>query len=73
MPLRLYRGRIIEALRDAYPRGSVSALRVGRTIFPRFTERDRQVFHRMLAALERDGLVEVMRNRRTVPARIALA
>jgi A/G-specific adenine glycosylase len=72
-PLRLYRGRVIEALRNAHPRRSLPAARIGRAILPAFTERDRQVFHRVLRTLERDGLVEVQRNRRLVPERISLA
>jgi A/G-specific adenine glycosylase len=72
-PLRLYRGRVIEALRNAHPRRSLPAAHVAREILPKFTDRDRQVFHRVLRALERDGLVEVQRNRRLVPQRISLA
>jgi A/G-specific adenine glycosylase len=72
-PLRLYRGRVIETLRNAHPRRSVSALSVGKAILPLFTERDRRVFHRVLRGLERDGLVEVRRNRRAMPERISLA
>ena len=73
IPLRMYRGRVIEALRDAHPRRSVSALRLGKAILPHFTERDRRVFHRVLRALERDGLVEVRRGQRAMPERISLA
>jgi A/G-specific adenine glycosylase len=72
-PLRQYRGRVIEALRRAHPRRSVSALQLGRSILPEFTERDRQVFNRVLRGLERDGLVELARNRQAIPERIALA
>ena len=72
-PLRLYRGRVIEALRNAHPRRSVSASRLGRSILPHFTEGDRQVFHRLLRGLERDGLVDVRRNRQSVPERVSLA
>ena len=72
-PLRLYRGRVIEALRNAHPQRSVSASQLGRAILPRFTESDRQVFHHLLRALERDGLVKVLRNRQSVPERVSLA
>lgn len=72
-PLRLYRGRVIEALRNAHPRRTIAASRLGRAILPEFTGRDRQVFHRVLRALERDGLVDVRRNRRSVPETVSLA
>jgi A/G-specific adenine glycosylase len=72
-PLRLYRGRVIEALRNAHPQRNVSASRLGRSILPRFTKSDRQVFHRLLCGLERDGLVQVRRNRQSVPQRVSLA
>lgn len=72
-PLRLYRGRLIEALRNAHPRRSVSASRLGRTILPRFTGRDREVFHRLLRSLEKDGLIEVRRDRQSRQDRVSLA
>jgi A/G-specific adenine glycosylase len=72
-PLRLYRGRVIEALRNAHPRRTIAASQLGRAILPKFTWRDRQVFHRVLRALERDGLVEVRRNRQSVPEKVSLA
>lgn len=72
-PLRLYRGRIIEALRNVHPRRSIPAPELGRAILPRFTERDRQVFRRILRALEKDGLIAVRRRGRSGPERVMLA
>jgi A/G-specific adenine glycosylase len=72
-PLRLYRGRVIEALRNVHPRRSIPAPELGRAILPRFTERDRQVFRRILRALEKDGLIAVRRRGRSGPERVMLA
>lgn len=72
-PLRLYRGRIVEALRAAHPRRSVEASQLGKSLLPRFTGRDREVFHRLLRALERDGLIRVRRSRTSGPQRVGLA
>jgi A/G-specific adenine glycosylase len=73
VPIRLYRGRIISALRDADDVRGLPARRLGKAVLPSFTERDRAVFHRMLRALERDGLVEIRRGRSAEPERVALA
>jgi A/G-specific adenine glycosylase len=72
-PVRLYRGRVIETLRNAHPRRAIPASQLGRAILPTWTGRDRQVFHRVLRALERDALVEVRWNRRSVPVVVSLA
>jgi len=72
-PMRLYRGRVIETLRNAHPRRTIAASRLGRALLPKWTGRDRQVFHRVLRTLERDALVEVRWNRRSVPVEVSLA
>jgi len=60
-------GRVIETLRNAHPRRTIAASRLGRAILPTWTGRDRQVFHRVLRTLGEDALVKVRRNRRSVP------
>ncbi len=56
IPNRIYRGRVVEALRDA-PRGSLSAQRLGKLVKPDYTRRNQMWFLQLLRSLERDGLV----------------
>jgi A/G-specific adenine glycosylase len=72
-PMRLYRGMIIEALRDAHPRRSVAASHLRMKVLPESRDRDRQVFHAVIGALERDGLIRVRRDRNAIPERVSLA
>jgi hypothetical protein len=64
---------IIEALRDAHPRRSVAASHLRHQVLPESRERDRQVFHAVIGALERDGLIRVRRDRNAIPERVSLA
>jgi A/G-specific adenine glycosylase len=56
-PNRIYRGRIIEALRNLDGRHSISGERLGKHVKAHFAARDRAWFKSLLLGLERDGLV----------------
>ena len=57
IPNRIYRGRIIESLRDS--RCFVKASVLGKQIKPDFRSNDRPWLHQLLRDLERDGVVRV--------------
>lgn len=56
-PNRIYRGRIIEALRNLGGRRSISSEKLGRHVKAHFVPRDRAWFDAILLGLERDGLI----------------
>jgi A/G-specific adenine glycosylase len=58
IPNRIYRGRIVEALRNT-SRSSMSAERMGRTIKSNYTPKDRGWLVGVLEGLERDGVVKL--------------
>jgi hypothetical protein len=71
VPNRIYRGRIVEALRRQEAGFRPEAL--GRVIHPDFSPHDIPWLMSLLEALERDGLVRITRGRtlpdfRVVPA-----
>lgn len=59
IPNRIYRGKIIEALRDLKGRHAISGDILQTRIKPRFTAGDRKWFDSLLSGLERDGLIRV--------------
>ncbi|MBI2619098.1 MAG: A/G-specific adenine glycosylase [Ignavibacteriales bacterium] len=61
IPNRIYRGKIIEVLRNRNGRGSIAAERLGSLIKPDFSVRDRIWLRGLLRSLEKDGLVRVGR------------
>jgi len=68
MPNRIYRGRIIETLRNLNGRHSISSEKLGKQIKKGFSSRDRTWLDGILSDLERDGLVRTRTRdgRRTV-------
>ena len=71
VPDRIYRGRIVEALRRRAAGFRVEAL--GREITPEFSTHDLPWLESLLGGLERDGLIRVRRGRRTQDSRVVLA
>jgi A/G-specific adenine glycosylase len=71
VPNRIYRGRIVEALRrkEAGCRADV----LGREIHPAFSPRDVPWLEGLLEGLERDGLVRVRRGKTLPGTRVVLA
>jgi A/G-specific adenine glycosylase len=56
-PNRIYRGRIIETLRSRRGRDGIPAVKLGKAVYPRFTPRHEPWLRRILAGLEKDGLI----------------
>jgi A/G-specific adenine glycosylase len=56
-PNRIYRGRIIETLRSSKGHSGICAVTLGKTIYPRFSHRNEPWLRRLLAGLEKDGLI----------------
>jgi A/G-specific adenine glycosylase len=63
IPNRIYRGRIVEALRQTNGNGGIPALTVARQIKPNFSRRDVKWFQSLLSGLQKDGLISVRNNR----------
>lgn len=62
IPNRIYRGRIVEALRRLNGKRTVTAQEIAQIIKPGFRATDRQWFQRLVNDLERDGLVSTRRH-----------
>jgi hypothetical protein len=71
VPNRIYRGRIIEALRRKNAGFRTESL--GREIHPEFSRHDVPWLESLLSGLERDGLVRVRRGRTLPGSRVVLA
>ncbi len=71
VPNRIYRGRIVEALRST--KGGITAGDLGRTIHPGFSDGDAPWIGKLIAGLERDGLVRVRKDGSLLRSRVALA
>jgi len=59
VPNRLYRGRIVEALRH---RSRVHESELGMLIYQHYSRKNERWLHALLADLQRDGLISVQRN-----------
>ena len=57
-PQRLWRGRIVEALRNVNDRGSISIMQIGKIIKPTFTSSELVWLDDLIANLEHDGIVD---------------
>lgn len=64
LPDRIYRGRIIERLRDTNGARRLRADAVARSIHPTFSQHQEEWFKRLLTDLQRDGLLCVSGNGR---------
>lgn len=69
IPNRLYRGRIIERLREV---NDIRADVLGKAIHPRFSSRSEHWLRKLLSDLERDGLVLVRGNGSLQKTRVSL-
>jgi len=61
LPNRIYRGRIIEALRDSGR--SISTLRIGQAVKPAYRKKDEAWLFALLKKLQKEGLIELKKNR----------
>ena len=59
IPNRIYRGRIVEILRNVRARKSISFGMLASQVKPDFTHRDRQWLSGVLSGLQKDGLVRL--------------
>jgi A/G-specific adenine glycosylase len=73
MPLRMYRGRIVEKLRSVPPGGSLRIDVLGRAIFSGFSARNRRWLLGLITGLERDGLIAVSGDGGLTTTRVRLA
>jgi A/G-specific adenine glycosylase len=73
IPHRIYRGRIVEALRGLNGTQSIRADVLARAIHPNFGRRNVTWFRTLLSRLERDGLIHVRGNRLLHSTRVSLA
>ncbi|MBF8247828.1 MAG: HhH-GPD family protein [Bacteroidetes bacterium] len=61
LPNRIYRGRIIEALRNSGR--SISTVRIGQAVKPAYRKKDEAWLFALLKKLQKDGLIELKKNR----------
>jgi A/G-specific adenine glycosylase len=73
VPNRIYRGRIIEELRQDHGRRTISMSRLGRRIYPAFSAQHASWLLSLLKALEKDGLITMRSNGRRRSERVSLA
>jgi A/G-specific adenine glycosylase len=65
VPRRIWRGRIVEALRNVNGNGSISLPSLGKTIKPDFRKADDTWLRSLIILLENDGIVETQNRRST--------
>lgn len=73
IPNRMYRGRIVERLRQFNGTGSVRLDVLGKTIYPRFSKQSEVWLRKLIADLEKDGLIKVRSNGSLRTSRVSLA
>jgi A/G-specific adenine glycosylase len=73
IPNRIYRGRVVEALRQRKGNAGISAAKLGSVIYPAFSRKNHGWMRRLLAGLERDDLVKIRGNGSIAAQRVALA
>jgi A/G-specific adenine glycosylase len=66
IPHRIYRGRIVEALRQLPPKRSLTIAKLGPRIKQSFSQQDKGWLHVLLQRLEMDGLVKTKTESRTL-------
>jgi A/G-specific adenine glycosylase len=73
IPNRIYRGRIVEVLRDAGGKRSIAAHELGKRICPGFSPRDALWLASLLEGLKEDGLIAIRGKGEPSTCRIAFA
>ncbi len=68
---RIYRGRIVETLRNLKNKRTIASERLGRQIKERFTRRDTRWLFGLLRALENDGVVTLRNGSSTLKVSLA--
>jgi len=71
IPNRIYRGRIVNALRQS--RGTVRLADIGKTVHNRFSRKHHEWLQSLVATLEKDGLVKVRGRQSFGSRRLSLA
>ena len=64
IPNRIYRGRVIQALRELRTRGGIARTALARKIKPDFTSVDRRWLESLLRGLQDDGLIHIRAGKR---------
>jgi len=72
IPRRIYRGRIVEALRDLPPGASLPAAELGRRLVPRFSARNAAWLEKLLRDLACDGILLLETHDRAPMGRVRL-
>lgn len=73
VPNRIYRGRIVQELRNAGGAKSIPAGVLSQKVFPKFGDNDAEWWKALLGGLQRDGIVKVDGKRTLMQQRISLA
>ncbi|MBI4536301.1 MAG: A/G-specific adenine glycosylase [Ignavibacteriae bacterium] len=73
IPNRIYRGRIVERLRERKGARSIKLTELGRRIYPGFSARNERWLQGIVTGLERDGLIVVRGNGSFNSRRVSLA
>lgn len=63
LPNRIYRGRIVSALRETRATQFISAHKLGHTVKPSYSLRDKKWLEQLVRGLEKDGLVVIRRTK----------
>ncbi len=71
LPDRIYRGRIVEALRHRSSRSQIAVSRLGPTIKTSWSRRDEAWLIRLMMKLEKDGLVRLRKSNRGLAVSLA--
>ncbi len=71
LPVRIWRGRIVERLRDLDGRGAISLPALGRAAKSNFRERDLRWLTELIGDLSRDQLVETFTTQGTLHVRLS--
>ena len=62
LPRRIWRGKIVEALRNVNGNGSLTLIQLGKTVKNNFKKKDIQWFSDIIGRLEKDGIVRKHKN-----------
>ncbi len=72
-PNRLYRGKIIEQLRQLNGTGSIRVNNLGKAILPTYTARNEAWLMKLITSLHKDGLIRILGSDATASRRVSLA
>lgn len=73
IPNRMYRGKIIQLLRRLNGTGSIRADLLARAVYPTFSQKNEKWMKKLIADLEKDGLIQLKGNGSLRTSRVSLA